>query len=543
VEGHDVIEEVEDPLEDIDDQVEDDDNMTIDDEYEQDEVLVGQEQHFGDEIHEHDEFIDHHLPMAEGDEDHENHGINLFVDLGPINYGVFMPPDEEIDRGRPSTYALENPNMRVPPTSKSRTILSTSNIETFSIPIPSSMPTHNIAPELRSNPSCVGSLRIHPPTPQHASLTSIIESQAKILTLLPDTPEFYEVRQEVIKQIHALESTLLESTGLAAPEQEENGMPPDVPNGEATVTPTTATISTVNTKGKKEVTILLTSDGNVLKDEMGSKFFQFLFHRAECLFGNTIQVDWRKQANSKKDELFEDVIKEFGNPGFNKDFIMDYARKFIHSKRDKIRSKLTNDLRYPRPAWITNQTTWDELIKDAKFKRKSFKNPNYMPSAREGGKRCLRDTTKATQARLSSIGSHKLGSGGYNSIRGSLVHHFRKEASDEDLKYALMHGSQGLRQHMIDRGEKLVIEHESEDVQQSNSLKGATDSEHEDATEGCDDFVAGQNESIDLLGTHLENNPEIQQTRVQDDYHVAPSIIVPRQKRTKKNRHFSYPAK
>ncbi|KAH9294323.1 hypothetical protein KI387_040470, partial [Taxus chinensis] len=278
VEGHDVIEEVEDPLEDIDDQVEDDDNMTIDDEYEQDEVPEGQEQHFGDQIHEHDEFIDHHLPMAEGDEDHENHGINLFVDLGPINYGVFMPPDEEIDRGRPSTYALENPNMRVPPR----------------------------------------------------------KSQAKILTLLPDTPEFYEVRQEVIKQIHALESTLLESTGLAAPEQEENGMPPDVPIGEATVTPTTATISTVNTKGKKEVTILLTSDGNVLKDEMGSKFFQFLFHRAECLFGNTIQVDWRKQANSKKDELFEDVIKEFGNPGFNKDFIMDYARKFIHSKRDKI---------------------------------------------------------------------------------------------------------------------------------------------------------------------------------------------------------------
>ncbi|KAH9303297.1 hypothetical protein KI387_014880, partial [Taxus chinensis] len=63
------------------------------------------------------------------------------------------------------------------------------------------------------------------------------------------------------------------------------------------------------------------------------------------------------------------------------------------------------------------------------------------------------------------------------------------------------------------------------DVQQSNSLKGATDSEHEDATEGCDDFVAGKNESINLLGTHLENNPEIQQTRVQDDYHVAPSII------------------
>ncbi|KAH9330144.1 hypothetical protein KI387_002252, partial [Taxus chinensis] len=165
---------------------------------------------------------------------------------------------------------------------------------------------------------------------------------------------------------------------------EENGMPPNVPIGEVTVTPMITTISTVNTKGKKEVTILLTLDGNVLKDEMGSKNFQFLFHRTECVFGNTIQVDWRKKANSKKDELFEDVIKEFGNPSFNKDFIMDYARKFIHSKREKIRSKLTNDLRYPQPAWITNQTTWDELIKYAKFKIKSFKNPNYMPSAQEG---------------------------------------------------------------------------------------------------------------------------------------------------------------
>ncbi|GLJ55017.1 hypothetical protein SUGI_1181050 [Cryptomeria japonica] len=78
----------------------------------------------------------------------------------------------------------------------------------------------------------------------------------------------------------------------------------------------------------------------------------------------------------------------------------------------------------------------------------------------------LRDTTKATQPRVSSIGSHKLGSGGYNNIHGGLVHHFQKESSEEDLKYALLHGSQGLRKHMLDRGEKLVSGHESEEAQQ-----------------------------------------------------------------------------
>ncbi|XP_059065165.1 uncharacterized protein LOC131056386 [Cryptomeria japonica] len=133
----------------------------------------------------------------------------------------------------------------------------------------------------------------------------------------------------------------------------------------------------------------------------------------------------------------------------------------MHSKRDNLRLKLTKDLRYPRPAWITDQVTWDKLMKDAKFKRKAHNNPNYRPSTRGGSKRRLRDTIKATQARVSSIGSHKLGFGGYNSIRGGLVHQFQKEASEEDLKYALLHGSQGLRQHLVDRGEILVSGHES----------------------------------------------------------------------------------
>jgi len=37
------------------------------------------------------------------------------------------------------------------------------------------------------------------------------------------------------------------------------------------------------------------------------------------------------------------------------------------------------------------------------------------------------------------------------------VHQFQKEASEEDLKYASLHGSQALRQHMINWGEKLII--------------------------------------------------------------------------------------
>ena len=77
-------------------------------------------------------------------------------------------------------------------------------------------------------------------------------------------------------------------------------------------------------------------------------------------------------------------------------------------------------MKYPRPAWITNQVTWDELVKDAKFKRKVDDNPNYKPSI-EGSKRRLHDTMNATKSRVSRIGSHKLGSGGYNSIRASMV--------------------------------------------------------------------------------------------------------------------------
>ncbi|XP_057813665.2 uncharacterized protein LOC131027609 isoform X3 [Cryptomeria japonica] len=235
----------------------------------------------------------------------------------------------------------------------------------------------------------VGSVRILPPTTRQVSLRSLIDSQSRMLRLLPDTLENFPIRQEIIVQIQLWERELLESAGPTSDEQEINDKVIDAPIGESTSTPKTTTISSVTTKGMQEVTILLTSEGNVLKDEVGFKFFHFIFRRAEQLFGNTIQMVWRKQSNSKKEEFFKDVITTFGNPGFNKDIILDIAQKYMHSKRDNLRSKLTKDLRYPRPTWITDQVTWDELMKDAKFKRKSHNNPNYRPSTQGGSKRRL----------------------------------------------------------------------------------------------------------------------------------------------------------
>ncbi|XP_059077257.1 uncharacterized protein LOC131067701 isoform X2 [Cryptomeria japonica] len=127
----------------------------------------------------------------------------------------------------------------------------------------------------------VGSVRILPPTTRQVSLRSLIDSQSRILRLLPDTPENFPLRQEIIVQIQLWERELLESAGPTSDEQEINDKVIDAPIGESTSTPKTTTISSVTTKGTQEVTILLTSEGNVLKDEVGLKFFHFIFHRAE----------------------------------------------------------------------------------------------------------------------------------------------------------------------------------------------------------------------------------------------------------------------
>jgi len=80
---------------------------------------------------------------------------------------------------------------------------------------------------------------------------------------------------------------------------------------------------------------------------MELKFYHFIFCRAEQLFGNTIQMDWRKQTNAKKEELFKDVVIAFCNPRFDKELTLEIASKHIHSKRSNLRSKLTKKMMYP----------------------------------------------------------------------------------------------------------------------------------------------------------------------------------------------------
>ncbi|GLJ27431.1 hypothetical protein SUGI_0538570 [Cryptomeria japonica] len=87
------------------------------------------------------------------------------------------------------------------------------------------------------------------------------------------------------------------------------------------------------------------------------------------------------------------------------------------------------------------------------------------------------------------------------------VHQFQKKALEEDLKYALLHGSQGLRQHLVDQGEILVSGHESEEAQQSNS----SSSEHEEELEDHDELFVAYNDSIVIPETRQEIILEFQQ--------------------------------
>lgn len=91
-----------------------------------------------------------------------------------------------------------------------------SNMDSPSVPI-----TVDIHAPVRSasNPSNMGSIRILPPTPEQVALRNVIESQSRILRLLPDTIEAVETRKEILKQIEICEKTLLGSSGSASDEQ------------------------------------------------------------------------------------------------------------------------------------------------------------------------------------------------------------------------------------------------------------------------------------------------------------------------------------
>lgn len=294
-------------------------------------------------------------------------------------------------------------------------------------------------------------------------------------------------------------------------------------------TPKTPITFEVTTRGKREVTLLLTNDGKVFKDEAGKRFFQYIHNRAEEIFGNYIENDWRKQDNKLKEQIYSDVVAEFGNPGYSYAFIMDSVCRHLHAKRDRLRLQLTKDLGSPRPTWITDTTTWDDLIKDAKFKKIIDKNPNDTPFAQEQGKRRLKDTSKATQARLLRIGSHKLGPCGYSSIQGSLIRQFGKAVSEKDLKYALKHGVQGLRQQMLERGEKVSISHGTHEAQQSNSNE-AVDSgceEPPEVTAACDELASARHES---------SGKDQRQGYNEENEHVASSCRRETRQNTKKRK-------
>ncbi len=70
--------------------------------------------------------------------------------------------------------------------------------------------------------------------------------------------------------------------------KESSDIVANVPIGASISTSKTTKVSLVTTRGMQEVTILLTSEGNVLKDEKGIKFFHFIFRLAKYLFGNIV---------------------------------------------------------------------------------------------------------------------------------------------------------------------------------------------------------------------------------------------------------------
>lgn len=330
----------------------------------------------------------------------------------------------------------------------------------------------------------------------------------KELEHIPDTKQrdmLIEVIQGMEEDVRLVEAQLMQSEHAtpATDEQVITATPPASTIGTRATrtldeTPKTPITYEVTTRGKREVTLLLSNDGKVFKDEAGKGFFQYIHNRAEEIFGNYIENDWRKQDNKLKEQIYSDVVAEFGNPGYSYAFIMDSVCRHLHAKRDRLRLQLTKDLGSPRPTWITNMTTWDDLIKDAKFKKDIDKNLNHTPLAQEHGKRRLKDTSKATQARLLRIGSHKLGPCGYSSIQGTLIRQFGKAVSEKDLKYALKHGVQGLRQQMLERGEKFSTSHgTNEEAQQSHSIE-AVDNGCEESPEisaACDELASARHES------------------------------------------------
>jgi len=76
-------------------------------------------------------------------------------------------------------------------------------------------------PEPHNMPSIsnVGLVSILPPGPEQVSLRSLIDSQTRMLRLLPNIPTNVQIRQEIIEQIQLWEMSLLESVAPARDQQ------------------------------------------------------------------------------------------------------------------------------------------------------------------------------------------------------------------------------------------------------------------------------------------------------------------------------------
>ena len=66
----------------------------------------------------------------------------------------------------------------------------------------------------------------------------------------------------------------------------------------------------------------------------------------------------------KNGEFFNDIITNTGNLAFNKELILDIDKKYIHSKRDNLRSKLKKkDFRNPCPTRDRKKINQVQVVK------------------------------------------------------------------------------------------------------------------------------------------------------------------------------------
>ncbi|XP_057864343.2 subtilisin-like protease SBT3.18 [Cryptomeria japonica] len=121
---------------------------------------------------------------------------------------------------------------------------------------------------------------------------------------------------------------------------------------------------------------------------------------------------------------------------------------------------------------MSRRRWWEELAETVRVAVRETRSDKWQSSL------------KVTSLSVNLLGMKDLAMPSNTSTIMPEVHQFQKEASEEDQKYALLHGSQGLCQHMLDRGKKLVSGHESEEAQQLNSLG----CEHEEVLEDHDEL-------------------------------------------------------